>query len=370
MDYPDAVKTLEPLGGWFEGVKRAMPWRAEDLEALHPSPYAVLVSEIMLQQTQVATVIPYFHRWLAAFPDLASLAAAPEDELHRHWAGLGYYRRARLLQGAARSLAEHGWPEDLAGLMALPGLGPYTAAAVGAQAFQWPTPALDGNAFRVLARVLGIEGDPKKLAAQLRVWLEPALAKLGPSRLTQAIMELGATVCTPTPRCPSCPLQQACVAHREASTGRIPPTLPRARTTTAEFHLVAVSSPAGWLLCPPAAKGLLAGLWGWPQVATPALDLAAEDSLPYGTLEARAWPGWVQVYTHRRETIHPVAYRLQEAVAAPRGLRWIPAGELEALPMGNRDQRLRGLVLGPPDEIPRDGSPAPAWQELAASIWA
>ena len=290
MALPDALTLLSPLPPWFQRVHRKLPWRAEDLDALHPDPYAVLVSELMLQQTQVATVIPYFERWLLAFPDLQSLAAASEDELHSQWAGLGYYRRARLLQGAARALAQHGWPKDLDGLLALPGLGPYTAAALGAQAFQWPTAALDGNAFRVLARLLALEGDPKLQAAALRVWLTPALAQHGPSRLTQAIMELGATVCTPTPRCGSCPLQEPCQARQQGSTGRIPPPAVRAKPKAAELYLVAMASPAGWLVRPPSSQGLLAGLWSWPWVE-PALAGAAEVTAPYPTTEGRSWPG-------------------------------------------------------------------------------
>jgi A/G-specific adenine glycosylase len=345
MAFPEAVTLLAPLAPWFEGVRRAMPWRMEDLDAPHPDPYAVLVSEIMLQQTQVATVIPYFQRWMVRFPDLASLAAAEEDEIHGLWAGLGYYRRARSLQGAARALvAAGGWPGTLDGLLALPGLGPYTAAALGAQAFQWPTAALDGNAFRVLARLLALDGDPKAYAATLRTWLEPALAQHGPSRLTQAIMELGATLCAPTPRCASCPLQARCAAHLQGTTGSIPPVAPRARPKEAELYLLAIASPSGWLVRPPSAKGLLAGLWSWPSVTAAVAEGAAEASLPYGAVEGRAWPGWVQVYTHRRETIHPVALRLPAQTEAPAGLRWIPAADLGALPMGRRDQRLRQLL--------------------------
>jgi A/G-specific adenine glycosylase len=342
MAFPEAMPLLAPLAPWFETVKRAMPWRMADLDAPHPDPYAVLVSEIMLQQTQVATVIPYFQRWMVRFPDLATLAGASEDEIHGLWAGLGYYRRARSLQGAARALvAAGGWPGDLDGLLALPGLGPYTAAALGAQAFQWPTAALDGNAFRVLARLLALDGDPKPYAAALRTWLAPALAHHGPSRLTQAIMELGATLCGPTPRCASCPLQARCAAHRQGTTASIPPVAPRAKPKEAELYLVAIASPSGWLVRPPTAKGLLAGLWSWPSVTADLAEGAADTPLPYGTAEGRAWPGWVQVYTHRRETIHPVALRLSAQPEAPDGLRWIPAADLGALPMGKRDQRLR-----------------------------
>ena len=166
MSWPASPDLLAPLAPWFDRVRRDLPWRAGDLDAPHPDPYAVLVSELMLQQTQVATVVPYFTRWMDRFPTPGKLAEAGEDAVHKAWEGLGYYRRARFLKAAAASIAAEGWPGDLDGLAGLPGLGPYTAAAVGSIAFQWPTPALDGNAFRVLARLLLIEGDPKAQAAE------------------------------------------------------------------------------------------------------------------------------------------------------------------------------------------------------------
>lgn len=353
MIFADAIPLLAPLGPWFETVKRDLPWRAADLDAPHPDPYAVLVSEVMLQQTQVATVVPYFRRWMERFPDLARLAAASEDEVHGLWAGLGYYRRARNLHRAAAALARTGWPRDLDGLLELPGLGPYTAAALAAQAFQWSTPALDGNAFRVSARILALEGDPRRSAADLRAWLAPALAAHGPSRLTQAIMELGATLCAPSPRCPECPLRDGCRARREGSAQRIPPALPRARPGEEELYLVAVSSPRGWLLRPPARTGLLAGLWSWPCApAREAAAGAAEAAIPYRTAEGRSWPGWVQVYTHLRQTVHPLAVALETAPAAPPGLAWVPASDLAGPPMGKRDQRLRDLLGRPAGFLP------------------
>jgi A/G-specific adenine glycosylase len=352
MSFPDSKHLLAPLAPWFEQVKRSLPWRAEDLDRPQ-DPYAVLVSEVMLQQTQVATVIPYFQRWMARFPDLAALAAATEDEIHGLWAGLGYYRRARNLHLAAGILARQGWPTDLEGLMALPGLGPYTAAALAAQAFQWPTPALDGNAFRVTARLLALEGDPRRAAAELRVWLRPALAAHGPSRITQAIMELGATLCAPAPQCPACPLRGACQAHLQGSADRIPPALPRAKPKETELYLVAIGSPVGWLLRPPAQKGLLAGLWSWPWIlAGTAATGAAEGGIPYLAVQGRSWPGWVQVYTHLRQTIHPLALQLEAPCGAPEGLAWVAADALAALPMGKRDQRLWEHLAQPGSFLP------------------
>ncbi|GLH66364.1 A/G-specific adenine glycosylase [Geothrix edaphica] len=341
MLWPSAPTLLAPLAPWFEVARRDLPWRAGDLDAPHPDPYAVLVSELMLQQTQVATVIPYFTRWMEQFPDPEALAEAGEDTVHKAWEGLGYYRRARFLKAAAGTIAAEGWPGDLEGLARLPGLGPYTAAAVGSIAFQWPAPALDGNAFRVLARLLLIEGDPKARATDLRVWLAPALAAHGPSRLTQALMELGATVCTPAPTCGGCPLADRCGARRADRTGEIPPVAKRAKPKASSLWLVALEAEGHVLLHAPAAKGLLAGLWRWP-----ALDAEAVPA-GRGAASLTAWPGWIQVYTHRRESVSPLHLRLDRRFQAAEGLRWIPIGDLPALPLGKRDQRLRDLLATP-----------------------
>jgi A/G-specific adenine glycosylase len=353
MTFPDATLLLAGLAPWFDASRRPMPWRAEDLDAPHPDPYRVLVSEVMLQQTQVATVIPYFLRWMEAFPDPAALAAAGEEEVHGLWAGLGYYRRARNLQRAAAAIHERGWPRDLEGLLELPGLGPYTAAAIASQAFLRPEPALDGNAFRVAARVLGLAGDPRKQAKALRAWLAPALASLGPSRMTQAVMELGATRCTPVPNCRACPLGDVCEARRSGQQAIIPPVAPRARVREVEIRLAAIRSSSGWLLRPPSDSGLLAGLWSWPWVEVAPGAGSAEPRVPWGFLGGIAKGGWTQVYTHRRERVRPLVARVAPREAAA-GLRWVPAADLAALPLGRRDQRLRE-ALGNPEGAPLEG---------------
>lgn len=352
MSWPASADLLAPLVPWFDRVRRDLPWRARELDAPHPDPYAVLVSELMLQQTQVATVVPYFTRWMAQFPSPEALAEADEDAIHKAWEGLGYYRRARFLKAAAASVAAEGWPGDLEGLAGLPGLGPYTAAAVGSIAFQWPAPALDGNAFRVLARLLLIEGDPKRASADLRAWLAPALAAHGPSRMTQAIMELGAMVCAPAPACGACPLGDRCAARLGGRTGDIPPVTKRAKPKASFLWLVAFEAEGHLLLHPPAAKGLLAGLWRWPALDAAALPAQPEALDPPPIL---AWPGWTQVYTHRREAVSPLAVRLPLRFEAAEGLCWVPRSELHALPLGKRDQRLRDLLAAPgqpPLEVP------------------
>jgi len=364
MPWPGSAELLAPLAPWFNAVRRELPWRAQDLDSLHPDPYGVLVSELMLQQTQVATVIPYFHRWMARYPNAQTLAQATQDEIHKLWEGLGYYRRARLLQAAAQTISQDGWPTDLSGLLELPGLGPYTAAAMAAIAFQQPEPALDGNAFRVLARVLGIAGDPKQEAIRLREWLRPALVGHGPARMTQALMELGALVCGPLPKCAYCPLRGACLAHRWGATDRIPLRVARPKPPTIDLWLVAVQAQGHWLLYPPAQRGLLAGLWSWPTVAqVPEVDLAAEEALPFDLRTWRTWPGWTQVYTHRRERVLPVALHLETQFHHPR-LTWIEEKCLNRIPMGKRDQRLRELI----GTTPPINNEAPPLAGLLASL--
>lgn len=344
MSWPASPSLLAPLAPWFEANRRNMPWRAGDLGAPHPDPYAVLVSEFMLQQTQVATVIPYFDRWMTRFPDVATLAGAPADAVHKAWEGLGYYRRARLLQAAAQALSGGGWPVDLEGLLALPGLGPYTAAAVGSIAFQWPVAALDGNAFRVLARLLRLQGDPKAQAKALRAWLEPAQVAHGPSRITQAVMELGATVCLPQPRCEACPLSGACAARLAGEQASLPAPVKRAAPKACDLWVLAIEWQGQVLVHPPGGRGLLAGLWRWP--TRPRESGAPEAPLPEG-LEVRAFPGWTQVYTHRRERVSPLHLQWGHRPVPREDEVWVPRGQLAGLPMGKRDARLRDHLEGP-----------------------
>lgn len=211
MDHPDESRTAEDLLLWFEQNKRDLPWRWQR------DPYAIWVSEIMLQQTQVETVLPYYERFLASFPTVEDLAAGAIDEILGLWSGLGYYRRARLLHQAAQKIVDsgEGFPGDLEGLRSLPGVGGYTAAAVGSIAFGIAEPAIDGNVERVVGRYLGIEGDPKRGEARQRIrdTARSFLAEGRPGDSNQALMEIGATVCRPRkPRCAHCPLGRRCEA--------------------------------------------------------------------------------------------------------------------------------------------------------------
>jgi A/G-specific adenine glycosylase len=189
---------LAALLDWYARVRRPLPWRATD------DPYALLVSEVMLQQTQAARVVPYYERFLARFPDPETLAAAPPRDVLAAWSGLGYNRRALSLQAAAHHVAEHGWPDDLT---ELPGVGPYTAAAVGSFAWDRQQVAVDTNVRRVLERFDGVARAPKSVAARARELVPPGRA----AAFNQAMMELGATVCRPrAPRCDGCPISYGC----------------------------------------------------------------------------------------------------------------------------------------------------------------
>ncbi len=199
---------------WFDRHARNLPWRRTR------DPYAIWISEVMLQQTQVATVIPYFERFLNAFPSLSALAAADEQHVLRLWEGLGYYRRARNLHQAAQLLhAEHAerFPDDADVLRRLPGFGRYTANAVLSQAFDRRLPILEANSRRVLCRLFGVRDDPQEAAVQARLWTaaEALLPVKRVGAFNQALMELGALVCTPArPQCSRCPLSRQCQARR------------------------------------------------------------------------------------------------------------------------------------------------------------
>jgi A/G-specific adenine glycosylase len=190
----------EALLRWYEAVRRPLPWRETR------DPYALLVSEVMLQQTQAARVVPYYDAFLARFPDVAALAAAPAREVLAAWSGLGYNRRALALQAAAGVVVAEGWPDDLT---RLPGVGPYTAAAVGSFAWDRQVAAVDTNVRRVIERWDGTARGPTALAERAAEWLPPGRAAV----FNQAMMELGATVCAPrAPRCGACPVRAGCAA--------------------------------------------------------------------------------------------------------------------------------------------------------------
>jgi len=223
------------LLAWFDRVSRDLPWRRSK------DAYAILVSEVMLQQTRVETVIPYFERFLARFPSVRALAEAPLDDVLAAWAGLGYYRRARLLKRTAEVVdSQHAgvFPRTATELVNLPGIGRYTAGALASIAFSEPTPLVDGNFARVFARLHRVEGDVRERTVEKRMWqiAEALVPQTRPGDFNQALMELGAVVCTPTnPHCEACPVATYCEALRAGDVSRYP--APRRRTATIDVRL-------------------------------------------------------------------------------------------------------------------------------------
>ncbi|HEY7930491.1 MAG TPA: A/G-specific adenine glycosylase [Steroidobacteraceae bacterium] len=305
-----------------EHGRHDLPWQRER------TPYRVWISEIMLQQTQVATVIGYYERFMQRFPDVAALAGAPLDEVLHLWSGLGYYSRARNLQRAAqRILADHGGelPEDPAALERLPGIGRSTAAAIVALSLDRRATILDGNVRRVLARYFGIEGPPHDRAAQAALWQHAQMCT--PERdvavYTQAVMDFGATLCTRSrPLCMHCPLNADCIAHRSGRVAELP--TPRRRPERPMRHtvmLLAVRADGSVLLRRRPARGVWAQLWTPPEFA----DIEAARSFCEASAGQRfdALPRVRHAFTHFDLEITPIRLSwpgdASDAVREPRG---------------------------------------------------
>jgi A/G-specific adenine glycosylase len=276
----DIARIAAQLLGWFAANARDLPWRRT-----HDA-YAIWVSEIMLQQTQVKTVIPFWQRWMQKLPTVQSLARARVQTLYKLWEGLGYYRRVRNMQKAARLiLREHSgeFPSDYDQVLALPGIGRYTAGAICSIAFNQPKPILDGNVTRVLTRLFGIRGDPKEKAINALLWenaqvlvqaaaIPPAQSRSARcarscSLLNQALMELGALVCTPKqPKCGSCPVRRYCVAARHRLTELLPQLKSRPASTRRSFIAFVLSHQDRFLVRQRPPNVVNGDLWEFPNV--------------------------------------------------------------------------------------------------------
>ncbi len=314
---PDPASVAPRLLPWFRRHGRKdLPWQRD------PTPYRVWVSEIMLQQTQVGTVIPYYERFMARFPDVATLAAAPVDEVLHLWSGLGYYARARNLHRAAGQLvAVHGgrFPPDFEAVHALPGVGRSTAGAILALAHGERHAILDGNVRRVLARCFGVDGWPGLPAVEAALWrlAEACTPAAEVAAYTQAIMDLGATLCTRSrPACGLCPLQEGCVARAEGRQAALPAPRPRPRERRRERRhvLVVIRGDASVLLEQRPPEGLWGGLWGLPEFAgEPEARQWSEQRLGVGEPRFDAWPPLLHSFTHFDLELVPLTLR----VAAP-----------------------------------------------------
>jgi A/G-specific adenine glycosylase len=332
----DRDRYAEALLSWFDvSGRHDLPWQ-------HPrTPYRVWLSEIMLQQTQVRVVVPYFERFVAALPDLPALAAAPQDEVMALWSGLGYYARARNLHAAAKRCVEmHAGelPRDLDALTALPGIGRSTAGAILSQAWGDAHPILDGNVKRVLARVFGIEGWPGTPANEKTMW-DIADSLLPTKRLadyTQAQMDFGATLCTRhDPACVLCPLQNGCIALRDGRVAELPTPKPGKPLPERKAVVLLIKDADGRVLLqrrPP--TGIWASLWSLPETGDHETARAwFETHLHGGYDDGIALDDIHHGFTHYRLLMHPLAWRgiaLRDTIRDNDGLRWVANADLTA----------------------------------------
>lgn len=317
--------TTHALLDWYRARARDLPWRSEPRD-----PYLVLVSEIMLQQTQVDRVAPRFTDFIERFPTIRDLAAATEDEVLAAWSGLGYYRRARNLHRLAREVGGR-LPRAVSALEQLPGIGPYTAAAVASLAFGEATPVLDGNVMRVGARVLAMETDPRTAAGRrrLEVWILGLMEDAPPGTVNEALMELGAVVCRPAnPVCESCPFTGACEAKAEGRPEAYPP--PRRRRAQVALRWVAacaVDRDGAWLLRRIDEGPILRGLWLPPlSKLEDGVDPVGEarSLVPDSTSRSAAVAPAVRHHiTHRKIDVVPVRMEMDRLDPPAESWRWM-----------------------------------------------
>jgi len=346
----------ERLLAWFKAEARDLPFRGTT------DPYAVWVSEIILQQTRVDQGTPYFNRFVAAFPTVQALAAAPEEAVLKLWEGLGYYSRARNLHAAARMVCEqHGgrFPETAAQLRMLPGVGPYTAAAVASIAFGERVAVLDGNVKRVLARLYALDDCIDDPATERELWrlAQTLVPPRGPGDFNQAMMELGARVCTPrAPACMACPAASECRAHAEGREAELPVRKPKAGTPLHEIVTAVIERDGRYLVGRRPHGGMLGGLWEFPggkveKGEDHALALARECREELG-VEVRVG-GLVacvrHAYTHFRIVMS--VYRCtitggEPAALAHTELRWVAPADFDTLAFPKANHKFLPLLRG------------------------
>ena len=345
--HPITTKLLR----WYARHSRDLPWRHTR------DPYSIWISEIMLQQTQVETVIPYYRRFLARFPSVNALAEARADEVLKIWENLGYYSRARHLHAAAKEIVAR-WggklPQNSKELLRLPGIGEYTAAAILSMAFAQPVAAIDGNVSRVMSRFFALRrplGSPESLQ-QIRDQADHLLSRSHPGHFNQAMMDLGAIVCTPrTPSCLSCPLRALCKAKGLG----LQEQLPVAKKRPALFHkhmtaAIILDRKKRVLVVQRPASGLLGGLWKFPggergakEALEEALARTVREELGVSIRVGKEVASVKHAYTHFRVTFH--VHRCAIAGGSPKALeghqwKWVPEAQLRRLPLSKAERKI------------------------------
>ncbi len=351
----EARRVRKKLLAWYQKNRRDLPWRKKTAD-----PYRIWISEIMLQQTQVHTVIPYYRRFLKRFPDIEALAVASLEEVLKLWENLGYYSRARNLHKAAKIISgEYGgiFPADIESIWALPGIGAYTAAAILSMAFGKPIAAVDGNVRRVLARLYGI-GAPTSQPGTLReikglaeALVPPRATSLGAAGdFNQAVMDLGAAICIPgTPLCPECPLMADCVSFRQGRQAQIPVSVKKKPLVVKHATAAFIAKAKRILILQRPGEGLLAGLWKLPggfqsdhEPLTETLErtVREETGLTISSAETAATVN--HTFTHFRLQLHGFRCTASGKVRPSdgAGFQWITPSEISLYSFGKADREL------------------------------
>jgi len=341
---------------WYDREKRPLPWRDTDDIA------KILVSELMLQQTRVGTVLPYFDRFLARFPTLEMLAAAEDQEVMALWQGLGYYARAKNLQRAAQILVSEGVPPTLCGLRTLPGVGEYTASALAGRLLGIPTASIDGNVERVIARLYGIAGrlDRNPGKAEVRNAADTLISRTRPGDFNQATMELGATICIAgEPRCGLCPIAKWCVARREQLTDVIPRRAPSKKPIRLEHACAILIHQGQTLVRPVAGDGWWKGLYEFPRVVKETGESHQAAAVrAVGCDVSGEWKslGVVKhMVTHHEIHLHPFVCSLHLPAAVDG--TWRPLAELDAIPLPAPQRRASNAAFA--RVLGEGGAPSP-----------
>jgi A/G-specific adenine glycosylase len=335
---------------WYFRNARVLPWRN------HPDPYAIWVSEIMLQQTQVATVIPYFERWMNRFPDIPALARATEGEVLRMWEGLGYYARARNLHKAARMVMENYagiLPPSMGELKKLPGVGRYTAAAIASMAFGQDEATLDGNIKRVLSRVFKISEPVNTTHGEKILWgiVNDHLPAGRAGDYNQALMDIGALICLPIkPDCLGCPLKRICEAKKKGLQEKLPVVKNKLIVPSVVKSAIVVVKKRNVLLLHRKSTGLLGGMWEFPSVE---VDKDLEKELIVFMNSQHMLKVFKKshlltirhAYSHFKLTEHAFLCTLKSESKLQPGFKWIPLKELSNFPMGKVDRQIANKLL-------------------------
>ncbi len=344
------------LIAWYQRSARPLPWRETR------DPYRIWVSEIMLQQTTVVAVAPYFSRFLGRFPTLADLAGGSEEEVLRLWEGLGYYSRARNLHKAAQVvMTQHGgqFPNTAAALESLPGIGRYTAGAIASFAFDRPAPIVEANTLRLYCRLLAFDGDPRSAAGQKLLWEFAArvLPRKSPGRFNQALIELGATICKPeSPACPTCPVKTACAAFTQGIQHLVPRPAVRPEMTDVTETAVVVMRGQQRLLIRRAPGERWGGLWDFPRFSinshgNPAADTRAIAEIVFDRLGVQIGTGKLLAVLRHTVTRYRITLRCYVAnqvggeLADSLGVaRWVTPAELDDLPLSTTGRKIARLL--------------------------